>query len=102
MKICTKGDVKYIRGDLTRSGIEQDVINSLSHSLDKVSFGSGNRIRIDCGGVHTADISGLQLLYVWMQCARLRGAESELVNMSANMQNTIHAMGLEHCFAGNS
>ncbi|HIJ88356.1 MAG TPA: STAS domain-containing protein [Desulfuromonadales bacterium] len=102
MKIYTKGAVEYIRGDLTRSGIELNVINSLSHSLDKVSPERGYGLRIDCGGVRTADKSGLQLLYVWMQCARLRGVESELVNMSATMQNTIHAMGLEHCFAGNS
>ncbi|MFZ4857764.1 MAG: STAS domain-containing protein [Desulfuromonadaceae bacterium] len=102
MKIYTKNSVEYLRGDLTQSAIGLNVIHSLSHSLDKVSFGSGNRIRIDCRGVHTADISGLQLLYVWMQCARLRGVESELVNMSDGLQNSIHAMGLEHCFAGNS
>jgi len=101
MRMYSQGNVEFLRGDLTRSGIGLNVINSLSHSLDKVSFRRDNRIRIDCGGVHTADMSGLQLLYVWLQCAKLRGVESELVNLSDSLQNTIHAMGLEHCFAGN-
>jgi len=102
MKIYTKNAVEYLRGDLTRSGVELNIINSLSPSLDKVSLAGDNRIRIDCGGVRTADTIGLQLLYVWMECAKLRGVESELVNLPDGLQNTIHAMGLEHCFAGNS
>ena len=38
-----------------------------------------------------ADICGLQLLYVWMQ--------SELGNLSENLQLAIQGLGLGHCFA---
>jgi ABC-type transporter Mla MlaB component len=100
MKIHRKGRVTYLQGELTHRGVTLNIINSLSHSLQEITFGRENSLRIDCGGVYTADMSGLQLLYVWMQCARFRGVESELVNLPDGLQNTIQAMGLEHCFAG--
>lgn len=101
MSVYSKGKVVYLQGDLTQSGVTENIVNSLSHSLQNITFGHDNSLRIDCGGVHSADWSGLQLLYVWMQCAKLRGVESELVNLTGGLQKTIHAMGLEHCFAGN-
>jgi anti-anti-sigma regulatory factor len=98
----TAGTVAHLQGDLTYSGVTDNIINSLAVSLQKVTSGGHKNIHIDCESIHTADISGLQLLFVWMQSARLRGVEPELINMSSSMQQTMNRMGFGHCFVGNS
>jgi anti-anti-sigma regulatory factor len=100
MKICTEGTVAYMQGDLTHSGVTSNIINLLAGSLQKIESGGDKYIRIDCERIRTADISGLQLLYVWMQSARIRGVESELINLSDSMRQSMQRMGFEHCFTG--
>jgi len=102
MTIITEGTVAHLHGDLTHSGVTNNIINSLSVSLQKIVSGGDKNIRIDCEKVRTADISGLQLLYVWMQTARFRGVEPELVNLSLNLKQTLQNMGFGCCFTGNS
>jgi len=55
--------------------------------------------RIDCSGISSIDMSGLQLLYVWMQCVSMRGVKPALINLPAGMQQTIKTLGLENCFS---
>jgi ABC-type transporter Mla MlaB component len=100
MAIYSEDTVAHLQGDLTHSGVTHSIINSLAVSLQQVVSGSEKNIRIDCGNVRTADKSGLQLLYVWMQCARFRGVEPELVNLSDSLQNALQGLGIGHCFAG--
>jgi len=100
MKIVTKDMVTHLHGDLTHSGVTHSIITLLAASLQRMTAGGRKNIRIDCGRVRTADTSGLQLLYVWMQCARFRGVEPELVNLPDSLQQTMQRMGLGHCFAG--
>jgi anti-anti-sigma regulatory factor len=102
MIICTEGTVAHLQGDLTHSGVTQNIIDLLAASLQKIVSGGEKNIRIDCKRIRAADISGLQLLYVWMQCARFRGVEPALVNLSDNLRRTMQRMGLEQCFTGNS
>lgn len=99
MNIYMKGTVAHLQGDLTHSGVTDNIINSLSVSLQQVASRDEKNFRIDCGKIVTADISGLQLLYVWMQCARFRGVEPELVNLPGTLQKTLQRMGLGHCFS---
>lgn len=91
-------DVTYLYGTLTHSGVTDNIINSLAISLQKVELAGEKSIRIDCGKISSADISGLQLLYVWMQCARFRGVEPKLVNLSAGLLLSIKSAGLGHYF----
>lgn len=100
MKLITKDMVTHLHGDLTHSGVTHNIITSLAASLQKVTAGGKKSIRIDCGRVGTADTSGLQLLYVWIQCARFRGVEPELVNLPESLQKTMQKLGLGHCFTG--
>jgi len=100
MKICTEGTVAHLQGDLTHSGVTDNIINLLAGSLQKIVSGGDKNIRIDCEKIRTADISGLQLLYVWMQSARIRGVEAELINLSDSMRQSMQRMGFEHCFTG--
>jgi ABC-type transporter Mla MlaB component len=98
----TKSTVAHLQGDLTLSGVTDNIINSLSVSLQRVASGGGKNFRIDCGKICTADIKGLQLLHVWMHCARFRGVEPELVNMSGNLQKFMQKTGLGHSFKCNT
>jgi len=100
MNIYTKGSIAHLQGDLTHSGVTDNIINSLSVSLQQVASGGEKNFHIDCRKIGTADRRGLQLLYVWMQCARFRGVEPVLVNLSDTLQQSIQRMGLGHCFTG--
>jgi anti-anti-sigma regulatory factor len=100
MNIYTKGSVAHLQGDLTHSGVTDNIINSLSVTLQQVASGGENFFRIDCRKIGIADRRGLQLLYVWMQCARFRGVEPVLVNLSETLQQSIQRMGLGQFFTG--
>jgi anti-anti-sigma regulatory factor len=102
MAISTEGSVAHIQGDLTHTGVTNNIIHSLAGTLQKIVSGGDKYISIDCKGISTADISGLQLLYVWMQSARFRGVEPELVNLSDSLLQSFERMGFGCCFTGNS
>jgi ABC-type transporter Mla MlaB component len=59
----------------------------------------GRLYRIDCSEIRSVDMSGLQLLFVWIQCIRMRGVKPELINLPDGMQQTIKTLGLENCFS---
>jgi anti-anti-sigma regulatory factor len=102
MTICTEGTDAILDGDLTHSGVTQDIIILLAASLQKIVSGGDDFINIDCERIRIVDVSGLQLLYVWMQCARIRGVEPALVNLSDSLRRKMEKMGFEDCFTGNS
>lgn len=102
MASITDSTVAHLRGDLTHSGVTNNIITSLAVSLQRIISGGDKNIRIDCKKVRTADISGMQLLYVWMQSARFRGVEPELVNLSGTLLKSFERMGFGCCFTGDS
>ena len=89
MKFCSEGTIAYLQGNLTHSGVTRNIIDSLALFLQQISTDGGKNIRIDCGKILAFDISGMQLLCVLMQCARFRGVEPELVNMSESLQQAM-------------
>ena len=98
MRILLKGSTGQLQGDLTDSGVTGSCINSLTDSLDHIESAGATNIRIDCGRILRADLSGLRILYVWMQCARFRGVELELVNISDGLRHVMQRFGLRDCF----
>lgn len=98
MKIYTKGTVAHLHGDLTHSGVTHNIVNTLAASLQKLGSAGEKSFHIDCAKVLSADISGLQLLYVWMQCVKFRGVEATLVNLPERLQQDIRRLELGHCF----
>lgn len=98
MKFKMKGSVAHLQGDLTHSAVTRHCIDSLADSLRKLESLGGKYLRIDCGRVRDVDISSLQMLYVWMQCARIRGVESVLVNLPDMLHATLRKFGMENCF----
>ena len=83
---------------MTHSGVTNNIINLLAAALHKIVSGGDKNININCESIRTADISGLELLYVWMQCARFREVEPALVNLSDSLRQAMQRMGFEHCF----
>jgi len=73
MNICMNGTAGRLQGELTQSGVTDSCIESLTDSLQQLASRGETKMRIDCNRIGKADLSGLRLLYVWMQCARLRG-----------------------------
>ena len=100
MRILMSGNIGQLQGNLTDSGVTGSCIDSLSESLRQIESDGAKSIRIDCGRILRADLRGLRLLYVWIQCARFRGVELELVNLSAGLRQVIQRFGLGDCFAG--
>ena len=86
-----------LSGHWNLSGLVQQ-IESLP-VLHHLESGREDLYRIDCSGISSVDMSGLQLLYVWMQCVGMRGAKPALINLPAGMQQTIKTLGLENCFS---
>jgi anti-anti-sigma regulatory factor len=97
MVTCTNGTGIKLSGHWNISGVVLQ-IESLS-TLHQLESGLEKLYNIDCSEISSVDISGLQLLHVWLQCVRLRGVKPELINLPEGMQQTIKQLGLENCFA---
>lgn len=89
MKMFMKGTIAHLQGDWTYSGMTHGNIRTLADSLGEIEASGRDKIHIDCGNVSAFDIDGLQLLEVWMQCARYMGVETELVNMPDSFKQAV-------------
>lgn len=98
MAVRMAGTVAHLEGDWTITGVA-DNIGSLVLSLNRMESEGEKSFQINCGQIEETDTSGLQLLNVWVECARLRGIEPQLVNVTDGMQRAIHELGFSHCFS---
>jgi ABC-type transporter Mla MlaB component len=80
VKIHMNGSMAHLQGDWTVAGVTQNNLDTLSVALELIEPGDGRSLNIDCQQVRAIDTTGKQILNVWLQCARLRGVEPELVN----------------------
>lgn len=87
MSNCTNGTGIKLSGDWTLSGLVHQ-IESLS-TLLHLECGLGETFHIDCSEISSVDMSGLQLLYAWMQCVSIRGVKPELANLPEGIQQAI-------------
>jgi ABC-type transporter Mla MlaB component len=58
----------------------------------------GDAVVIDCSGIAEIDLSGFQLLYVWLQCIQLSGLRPELVNIPEWMLEAQERQGITQVF----
>ena len=93
MTVRVEGTEARLEGDWTVSGVEKNMA-SLMLSLEQIEASGTKLVMIDCGLIDKADTCGLQLLNVWMLCARLRGVTPKLVNITATMRRSIRKSGL--------
>jgi len=92
------GTTVHLEGDWTMSGVA-DNLDSLVLILNRLESEGEKNIQINCAQIEETDTSGLQLLYVWMECARLRGIEPKLVNVTGHMQRAIRELGFSQSFS---
>lgn len=96
--MATLRDSKHkLSGDWSISGVVNQ-LDSLSRSLQKLTSGRKKNIHIDCGNINSIDMSGLQLLHVWLELVKVRGVDAQLINLPDGMQQTIERLGLGKCF----
>lgn len=97
MTVRMSGAVAHLEGDWTMSGVMAN-LDSLKMALNMMESEGRKRLLINCRNVELADTSGLQLLNVWVECARMRGITPKLVNVTAGMRRSINELGLSHLF----
>jgi anti-anti-sigma regulatory factor len=98
MAVRMAGTVAHLEGDWSITGVA-DNIGALVLSLNHMESKGEKSLQINCGQIEETDTSGLQLLNVWVECARLRGIEPKLVNVTSGMQRAIHELGFTQCFS---
>lgn len=99
MTIRMDGADVFLAGDWDISGVVAH-IDTLSNILQQVDEGGKTILKVDCGEIKTVDADGLQILKVWLQCARFRGIEAKLVNLSDGLQRLMLATGFTISEAG--
>ncbi len=104
MELTMTGTVAYLKGDWTLAGVTQHSIRALAASLEQIGSGTLKKLRIDCEQIKKFDISGLQFLYTWLQCFRIRGIEPVLINLCQKMRKMFSGLGFritsEHTLIG--
>lgn len=86
----------HLEGDWTLNGVSCN-LDSLALSLQQLDFKKGKKLRINCALMRDADRSGLELFYVWIQCARFRGVESTLVNIPERLRHVMQGL-IGYCY----
>ena len=86
MMIHMTGTSAHLAGDWTLSGATRN-LSLLSRSLQQFEPGGEHSVSVDCGEIKKVDVSGVQLLKVWLQCFRFRGVEPTLVNVPENLRH---------------
>lgn len=91
MTILISDTEARLEGDWTLTGVTSN-IDSVALSLHQLEPGSKRSLRVDCGQMQETDINGLQLLNVWIQCARFRGVEPKLINVPKRLQHAMQVL----------
>ncbi len=97
MELSICGRVAYLKGDWTLNRITQKNIHALADSLVQLASSSHNNQEIDCKQITRFDLSGLQFLYTWLQCFRLRGIEPVLINLPDKLQKVAFCLEFQNC-----
>ena len=98
MGVRMSGTIAHLGGDWTLSGVAEN-IDSMVLSLNQMESKGEKKFLINCEKIEDADTSGLQLLNVWVECARLRGIEPKLVHVTDGMLRAINELGFCHLFS---
>ena len=93
MRVNMSGPTAHLVGDWSVSGVTQHNLDSLSAALQQIEPTGAGRLQIDCRRVHALDATGRQILTVWVQCVKLRGADPELVIPTNNLGQMFKHLG---------
>ena len=90
-----------LSGEWTISEIDTH-FDSLNGALQQLSCSRQNILLVDCGTIDSMDMSGLQLLHVWTECAKIQGIGVRLVNQPHCMRQIIQRLGFKESFPESS
>ena len=99
MALRMEGTDVVLVGDWSISGVVGH-IDTLSDVLRKVDERGDKTMLVDCGQIKSIDVNGLQILKVWLQCARFRGMEPKMINLSEGLQRIMLVSGFAPTDAG--
>lgn len=66
-----------------------DGVGILDATLQQVVTAGTGQLQIDCERIEGIDRGGLELLYTWIECARLCGVEPVLTGLPEHLQQTM-------------
>lgn len=92
MSIDMEGRVAHLSGDWTVSSLTKLKIELLTDVLQQIGDGHGWKLQVDCREMTATDRAGLELLHVWLQCARFRGFEPELIHMPEKLRLPLQSL----------
>lgn len=99
MAIRVQGTDLVLSGEWSIPGI-MGHIDSMSNVLQEMNNQGMKSLRVDCGEIRRIDSEGLQLLKVWLQCAKIRGMQPALINLSEELQRLMLVTGFEPEYTG--
>jgi len=70
-------DRHYLAGDWTLTGVTKQ-LGGLSSSLQKLKSANHKCVHIDCSKIEAIDLSGLELLRVWVELLKIHGVEPNI------------------------
>ena len=94
MRVYLSGAMAHLVGDWSVAGVTQSNLDTLAAALRLINPTCAGRLQIDCRQVDAIDATGRQILTIWMQCARLRGVEPELVIPTNKLRHIFQGLGL--------
>jgi len=86
----------HLTGDWTITGVVQQVPRLTGLEMRRTC--RAGTVAVDCSGIAEIDLSGFQLLYVWLHCIQLHGLRPELVNMPVWMYEAQKRQGVAQVF----
>ena len=98
MTVRLAGTEAHLEGDWTMTGVAEN-LESLVDSLNRIEAVGEKQLLINCRQIHETDTSGLQLLNVWVECARLRGIKPKFVHVTDGMHQAISKLGFSSSFS---
>lgn len=92
MAIRMQGTDLVLTGEWSIPGV-MGQIDTMSNVLQEMNDLGLTSLRVDCGEIRKIDYEGLQVLNVWLQCARIRGMQPALVNLPEDLQRLMLVTG---------
>lgn len=92
MGVRVEGAEVILSGDWNIAGVIGQ-IDILSETLQQMDTGGHKVLKVNCQELNSVDCHGLQILKIWLQCARYRGMEPQLRNLPEGLQRIMLVTG---------
>lgn len=98
MKVNISGTMAQLMGNWTRTEMTDGNIDSLGVSLQQLKIAGVRNLRVDCGQLNEVDVSGLQVLYIWLRSFRFRGIDLQMINPPRKLRKTLQGLLIRLCY----